>query len=247
MPSTCPALPQSRTPVVLERGDRGVERGHVDLVGRADPAAPQVVADVGQQQPQRGGHARMARDDDARDPEVGGDRAGVHRTGAAERGEREAARIVAAGDRHHAQRVGHVRVGDPHDRRGGGLDGQPQRLGHRAIDRLARRLRVEPDAAAERPRRVERAEHEVGVGQRRVPAAGAVRGRARVGARAVRADRERAEAVDRGDRAAARADGEHVDLRQVDRVPAVVAAGSGAAAGRRPRARRRWSSRPCRT
>ncbi len=59
------------------------------------------------------------RAEDALDAELGGDRGGVHRPGAAERQQREAARVDAALDRDDAQRPHHLLVGDPHDPLGG--------------------------------------------------------------------------------------------------------------------------------
>ena len=70
---------------------------------------------------------------------------------------------------------------------------------------------VEAHAAAEEGGRVEVAEHEVGVGHRRLAAAEAVAGRAGIGARRVGADGDESERVDPGDRAAAGADLDHVD------------------------------------
>ena len=52
-------------------------------------------------------------------PELGGDRRRVHRAGAAERQQREAARVDAALDRDHAQRPHHLLVGDADDPLGG--------------------------------------------------------------------------------------------------------------------------------
>ena len=53
--------------------------------------------------------------DDLFDAEFGGERDGVHAAAAAERDEREIARIVAAIQRHELQRIDHVVVGDADD------------------------------------------------------------------------------------------------------------------------------------
>ena len=83
--------------------------------------------------------------------------------------------------------------------------------GDAALDRLARRRDVEVHAAAEEGRRVEVAEHEVGVGHRRLAAAEPVARRPGVGARRVRADRHEPERVDPRDRSPSGADLDHVD------------------------------------
>ena len=69
----------------------------------------------------------------------------------------------------------------------------------------------------EQPVRVEPAEDDVGVGDRRPGAAAAVADRPRRRARALRADAQHPRGVDRGDRAAAGADRVDVDHRHVDR------------------------------
>ena len=70
--------------------------------------------------------------------------------------------------------------------------------------------------AAERARRVDAAEHDLGIGQRRPRVALAVADRPGHRARAFRADLQEAAAIDRGDRAAARADGRDLDHRRAD-------------------------------
>ena len=172
------------------------------------------MAHVGAQQAERGGDAGPAGDDDARDAELVGDLRRVHGPGAAERHQAEPARVVAAGDRDHAQRRGHVGAQHAHDGRRRVLDRQPERARHRPLDGGPGERGVERRAAAQEPRRVERAEHDVGVGDGRLVAAHAVGGRAGIGAGRLGADRERAEPVDARDRAAARADRADVDLRQ---------------------------------
>ena len=77
---------------------------------------------------------------------------GVQRAGAAERDERELARVVAALDADHAQRAGHVLVDDPQDAVGGLLEAEAHRVGDRLHGR-ARRVDVERHLAADQPRR----------------------------------------------------------------------------------------------
>ena len=114
-----------------------------------------VAAAVGGREAERGEHAAGARAEDPRDAELVGDRGGVQRPGAAERQQREAARVDAALDRHDAQRADHLRVRDAHDARGALAPPQAELGGERADRRASPRSRVERDAAGERPRRVE--------------------------------------------------------------------------------------------
>ena len=79
---------------------------------------------------------------------------------------------------------------------------------------------VQLHAPAEEPLGVDPAEHHVRVRDRRLRAALAVAGRARVGPGAARADAKRAAVVDAGDRAAAGADRVDVEHRHEQRVAA---------------------------
>ena len=75
-----------------------------------------VVLDVDEHAAHRRRHAGIRRHDDRRDRQLARERRAVQRPGAAERDEREVARVVAAADRDQADRVGHVGVGDGDDR-----------------------------------------------------------------------------------------------------------------------------------
>ena len=77
--------------------------------------------------------------------------------------------------------------------------------------------RVEPHLAAEEISGIEPAQHQIGVGHRRLGAAAAVAGRAGHRARAARPDIEAVLVVEPGDRAAADADLENVDDVAADR------------------------------
>ena len=79
---------------------------------RDDAVAPLVARD----EAERREHAGRLRDEHGADAELFGERARVERTGAAERDEREPARIVAALDRDDAQRAQHLSVHDLHHR-----------------------------------------------------------------------------------------------------------------------------------
>ena len=132
---------------------------------------------VARDEPERREHARRRGHEHRADPELLGERARVQRPGAAERDEREVARIVAALDRDDAQRAQHLRVDDLDDGRG--------------VERRRARAR-RPRGRARRPpasRVRQAAEQEVRVGHGRLRPAAAVAGRARVGARALAARR----------------------------------------------------------
>ena len=135
---------------------------------------------------------------------------------AAERDERELARVEPALDRDHPQRAAHLGVGDAHDAERG-LERVEVELVAERLQRLLRALGRQRQLAAELGAVAEVAEQQVGVGHRRLLAALAVGGRAGVGARRARADAQRAARIGPGDRAAARADRVDVDHRQLDR------------------------------
>ncbi len=96
-------------------------------------------------------------------------------------------------------------------------DGEP-------VQRLRRRRRIELRAAAEEMRRIEIAEHQVGVGHGGLATAAAVTGGARHGAGALRADMQDAAGVDPGDRAAAGAEAGDVEAVQRKAMAADAAA-----------------------
>ena len=96
-------------------------------------------------------------------------------------------------------------------------------LGGDAINRPLGRGGVELARAAEEIRRVEIAEHEVGVGDGGGLAALAVAGRPRHRAGALRADMQDAASIDPGDRAAASADRGDIEAVQGDTVGADLA------------------------
>jgi hypothetical protein len=113
---------------------------------------------------------------------------------------------------------------DPVDAAGRGEPVDPE-LGRDTVNRSFGRRSVETAPAAEKARRIEIAEHEIGVGNGRSGAAGAVAGGSRDGAGALRTDMQDAAGVDPGDRAAARPDTGDVEAVQRDRVPGDAAAG----------------------
>ena len=149
------------------------------------------------------------------------DAPGVHGPGAACAEQRIVARIAAALGDVHARGGRHVLVDDvvdaPRDVRGR----QPHAPGE-PLQRGARRRHVHADLAAGEVVGVEIAEQEVRVGHRGLGAAEAVGRRARVRARAARADLEQPDLVDGGDGAAAGADLDQLDGGDADRQPAAL-------------------------
>ena len=106
---------------------------------------------------------------------------------------------------------------------------------------------VEPAPPAEKGRRVEIAEHQIGVGHRRGTAAVAVAGRARNRTGALRPDMQDAAGIDPRDRAAAGADAGDVEAVERDACGRRPGGRPPGSAGRRRSARCRCWSRPCRT
>ena len=178
-----------------------------------------LVADVGLRDAERRPHRRgLAGDDDRVDAERLRVADGVERARAAVGHQDEVARVEAAADDLVLERVRHLRVGDLDDpeRRVG--DGQPERLGDllpdRALGELAVGLEAAALAVAEGGLRRDVAEHDVGVGDRRLGAAAVVADRPGQRARALRPDAQAAAVlVDPGDRAAAGADRDHLERR----------------------------------
>ena len=197
----------------------------VEGAGLLQAGARELGLQVGDQQPERGQHARPRRHDDRSHAEQPRQRAAVQRPGAAEREEREVARVVAALHRHHADGADHVVVDDGEDAARGGLDAHAQRLGDAAVDRCACAFGIESEAAAQQVGR-QVAEGEMGVRDGRLDAAAAVADRPRHGTGALRAHDQRARVRHARDGTAACADGDDVDHRQADR-PVADAAGGG--------------------
>ncbi len=139
----------------------------------------------------------------------------MHRPGAAEGEQGEAARVDAALDRDHAQRPHHLLVGDADDALGGLQLVEAERAGELA-DRAAGGVDVQGDAAGQLRVGGEAAEQQVGVGHRGLCAAASVTGGPWLGSRRARSDAQGAAAVAPADRAAAGADGVDVDHRQLD-------------------------------
>ena len=135
----------------------------------------------------------------------------------AEGEERQPPWIAPPLQRVHPCRAGHPLVDDLVDPPGRLVDGDAERLGDDAADRLPRPRDVERHRPAEEEAGVEVAQDDVGVGDRRLRPAQAVADRPRIGARRVGPDLEQSQRVDAGDGAAAGADLDHFDHGEVDR------------------------------
>ncbi len=167
---------------------------------------------VGQAYPVRGQHTGQRRHDDAVDGQRVGDRAGVLATGAAEAGEGVSGDVVAALNGDLLDGAGHVQDGDLQEARGdllraaavagrgGDFPGEPRESGADGLG-VQRLVAVRAEDGREM-RRLDAAEHHVGVGDGQRTAA-AVAGRAGVGAGGIGADAI-ALTVEVQDRAAAR-------------------------------------------
>jgi hypothetical protein len=120
----------------------------------------------------------------------------MQRTGAAEGEEREVARVVAARQRHHADRAGHVGVGEADRRRRGLFGRDAERDGDLAREDRSHMLNGHRVLDGEQPRRVKPAEDKVCVGDGRPQAAAAISDRAGIGAGAFRPDLKHSRPVD---------------------------------------------------
>ncbi len=128
---------------------------------------------VGEQGPERGERARVARHEHRSDLQRPRELAGVQRAGPAVRDERRAARVVAPVGRDEPERLGHVVVRDVDDPLGDALAREAEPLGQR-LERAGSRIGVEREIPGEQEIRREAAEVDVGVGHRRLGAPAAV-------------------------------------------------------------------------
>src|ERR1700742_2985817 len=189
---------------VAEVGDGGGDSLGGQIGAAEHHGAGGVAAAIGGAEAEGGEDAAGAGADQAVDAELFGDRRGVHRAGAAEGEEGEAARGHPALERDDAERAHHLLVGDADDP-GGGLERVESQFAGERADGTFRRLGVEGDAAREGRVGGEVAEQQVGVGDRRLGATAAVTGGAGLGARRARAEPPRGAWVPPADPAAARA------------------------------------------
>src|SRR5262245_29721042 len=101
---------------------------------------------------------------------------------AAQRQQGEETRVVASADRDEANTFRDLGVDDAVDAERRGIDAETERPGDRALDGLAGALGVEREAAASKTHGVQIAEHDRGVGHRRLAPTEPVAGRAWFGA-----------------------------------------------------------------
>ena len=184
-----------------------------------------IVLQIREQHAHRAEHGRLPGDDDQRHLQFAGQHAGVQRPGAAGHDEGELARVVAAFDRHDAQRRGHVGVDEPIDALGCFKRRQAERLRNATDDGPFRGRGVQGDLPAQQSVRVEIAQDQIGVRDGRLGASASVADRPGPGAGALRPDAEHAACVYPGDTPAAGADGVDVQDGQRDPVPADGALG----------------------
>jgi hypothetical protein len=149
--------------------------------------------------------------DDGWNLQIASDVDGVQRPGATHRHEREIARVVTALHRDAAHRERHFRHGNPDDAERH-LDGvHLQRPAELRFEPAAGRSDIERHLPTEEALGADAPEHDVGVGDSRMPAAAPITDRPRIRARAVRPELQCTDFVDPSDAAAARTDLDDVD------------------------------------
>ncbi len=161
------------------------------FVERREPGAHEIVAQVGEQHAEGGEHARRKRHDHLAHADLARDLDRVQRAGAAIGEQHEIAGVEAALGGDALDRIGHRGRGDAQDAFGGLHRSHAERIADLALQRALGGRNVEPHLAAEETFGAEPAEHQIGVGHRRLGAAKPVAGRPRRGARALRPDTQR--------------------------------------------------------
>ena len=217
--------PLDRQPGRLHDGERrnglgchaGGEPGYVEAVEHQVQSLHLIMADVGNDAAERRRHAGIARHDRGSQADILDQRPGMESSAAAEGDGREPCRIVAALDRDEADGARHPGVRNADDRLGGRHRIKAERARDMELDRASCRVEVEArHGAADRPLRIDPAEHQVRIGQRRALVALGVADRPWVRAGAFRPDLKQAAGIDRRDRAAAGPDGGDLDQRGAD-------------------------------
>src|SRR6266852_7904322 len=211
---------------------RPLQLPEIDCAEIGIEGANEIVALVGCEHAERREMRGVKRHDHLGYVQLARDRHDVERTRPARGDQSEVARIVALRDRDLAHGERHLGDCDIDDGLRCGGQAHLQRTGDLPRDALGRGLRVEHHLPAEEILRIEPPQCKIRVGDRRLGSPAAIAYRPGIGARALRADLERADLVDPGDAAAARAHLDHVDHRHHDRVAArvpadVIARGQG--------------------
>jgi len=216
-PGTLAIPPDSPPPRIHLFDYRGEACSEVDVADRRHVRAHLVDDVIGQEEAEGRERGGELRDEDAADAELLRLHAGVDGPVAPEHHQRERPRVDAPSGGHAADGVCHIRIDEPEDARRGIDDGDPERRRHALLERRVSTLDVEPHGPARERDRVQVAEHQVRVGDRRLLAAAPVAHRPGFGAGALRSDLQRAR-FDVCDRATPRADRLHVHHREADQV-----------------------------
>ena len=212
----------------LHVAEQRVDALDVEAVEQGVVTAHDLVGHRGVEEPYGGADPRVRRDDDARDAGLLGDPGGVQGAVAAESDHGALGEILAAFDGMNPRGVRHVLIDDLRDAVGAGRDGERQWLGHILCDGAARALQIERQSALGEGLRVEIADDRIGIRHRRPGSAALVAGRPGFGRGTLRADGDPAEGIDRGDRAAAGADFDHLGHRNAHRQAAPLDEARGA-------------------
>ena len=194
-----------------------------------EPRAHEIVPQIREQHAESREHARTGRDNDGPDAELACDLYRMQGAGAAIGHQREVAGIETALGCDSFDRIGHRGRGDAQDSLGRRRHIHTERVCHALGERAFCSLDIEPHLAAEEPVGGKPAEHEVGIGHRRLLAAEAIAGGARRRARALRPNPQPAVLHSR-DRAPAGADLENVHHRDLNWQRPLVAADQGGTA-----------------
>ena len=159
-------------------------------------------------------HARQRRDDDARDPQFGGNPSGEQRPVAAKRQHGELTGIAPPLHRHRPNGAHHRGRCQPQHTMRGFLHGQAHRRCQITLDGGAGGVQIEAHGAAGQAAGVQISQRQIAVGDRRRGAAAAIANRAGRRAGAFRSDLWRAGTIQATDGAAAGADLGQIDGRQ---------------------------------
>ena len=233
MPGAMPSRATWALAGLGQLGEHGLDLLGVERAEQAVERADEILPPRRHQHAERRERARHLRDDDLRNENLPRDGDGVQRAGAAESDHRGLARVDALLHRHGAHRERHGGIGDLHDAEGCFLDAEARRAAELLLDGALGRLDVELHRAVEEALGVDPSEHEVGVGDDWIGRAFAIGRRPRIGARALRPDMDAAGRIAPGDRAAAGADLDDVDDRDLHRLAAGFAADHVAVLDRR--------------
>ena len=211
--------PQPLAQLLLQLGERPGQAADVEVALEHEDRPHLVVLEVAGQEAGRGRDAWVRWNEHLRDSERLGQLGCVERPGAAERDEREVARVVAPLDGERANQAGHIRVRDRQDSLRRLEQVEPEAVGKPLHD-LGGGVAVETHVPTEEPVGIDPPEDDVRVRHGRLPAALSIARRPGPGASAPRAYAEGAALVDIRDRAAAGADRldiEHRDEKWVAR------------------------------